>query len=190
MQKVVENIIEEIKEYIRVKKIIQDSEKASIYDLDVKTVVLDVFSDRIIGTPLSLSTKVQINENIVCFLDTYGDEDDDGLSVYTYNATEEFMDDEFVLTRALGFCIAINEKVYCFDINVINLETENFKMTEENFDYKNYKYDSKRAFYHFRNQGLLSLRGYIENSNIGSLCEISKEWSSGLRTSFKLIEVK
>lgn len=187
MQKIIENVIKEIKEYIVSKKLIQDGEN-SIYDTSVTEVVLSVFSDRIIEN--SLSPKVKIGENVICFLDTYGDEDADGLSVYTYNATEEFMDDEFVLTRALGFCIATNEKVYCFDINLINLETENFKVTEELFDYKNYKYNSKRAFYHFRNEGLLSLRGYIEGSSVGKLCETSKNWSSGLRTVFEMVDLK
>jgi hypothetical protein len=117
------------------------------------------------------------------FYDIYGDEDDDLL----FQETE----DE-IIPIAIGLCIRYKKHIYCIDINLPNIiggktdlpSATKIFVTEETIHPKPDFHTGKRAFYHQREDEMVSMRNYEEG--YGKEHEEARNWASGPRTLYKL----
>lgn len=119
--------------------------------------------------------RFELDGHVVFIYDTYGDEDDE---VHENIETEERI--------SMGFCFYLDTFFYCFDMDVkgdvINLSRT---MTPCNVlpDF----FCGKRAFYHYRNKSLLSMKGFDSSFQLDEHCE-ARNWTSGPRTLFKVAQ--
>lgn len=82
----------------------------------------------------------------------------------------------------IGICVWLRDNFYCFDVG----RPEIFVSVEQT-EHDPKAYVGKRAFYHYRGKGLLSMRGYF---NVGTFHTESETWVSGPRTLFNLVKLE
>lgn len=117
------------------------------------------------------------------FYDFYGDEDDDLL----FQETEE----EFI-PIILGSCIRYQDRIFCIDFILANImggktdlpSATKILATQEALHPDPAFHTGKRAFYHQREDEMVSMRNYEEGYGIEH--EEARKWVSGPRTLYKL----
>ena len=115
------------------------------------------------------------NKEVIVF-DTYSDEDNDELMDYDSNLL------------ALGFCVAVDHHLYCFDIDWTTNELNYVRKSVEVVKDPRF-HIGKRSFNHNRNIKRLSMRHFDISSGIEEH-EVARNWVSGPRTFYHLIEVE
>lgn len=111
------------------------------------------------------------------FLNTEGDQDADELFIESVVEGEESFD-----KNALGFSFIFEGFIYCIDIGIDGSIGKLFKSTEQIKQAPEF-YTGKRAFYHYRKDSFISLRGL---SSLDKEHEEARDWISGPRSLYHL----
>lgn len=119
--------------------------------------------------------RFDLDEHVVFVYDTYGDEDD-----------EVHEDIETAECISMGFCFFIDTFFYCFDMNEKG-DVINFSKTMTPCSVSPEFFCGKRAFYHYRDKNLLSMKNFDSGFQLDEHCE-ARKWTSGPRTLFKLAQ--
>jgi hypothetical protein len=114
------------------------------------------------------------------FYDNYGDEDSDELF-------EEA--GEGVVAIALGVCIRHDNVIYCVDFNLKETSINHYPeisvfATSEKIHPDATFHAGKRAFYHYRGKGYVSMRGF--HADYGREDVEARNWVSGPRTKYAI----
>jgi hypothetical protein len=129
------------------------------------------------GTPVGAygCFKFELDGHTVFVYNTYGDEDN-----------ERHDAEDMVNIASMGFCFYFDKYFYCFDMDsggYIILFNKTVKPAKIDPDF----FSGKRPFYHYNDQGFLSMQGFYESLKFPEHLEAHK-WTSGPRTRFELEE--